>query len=201
MPYRKVLLGLSIVVLCATASVGQKKSAAAPSPQADPAAKLQGIDDLAAKTMAEWKVPGLALGIVKDGKLIYSKGYGFRDVEQKVPVDTDTLFAIGSISKSFTSLAFAMLNDEGKVDWDKPVRDYLPEFQLYDPVASERATPRDLFAHRTGLPRHDLVWYSSDFSRADMVSRLRYLKPSKDFRSAYQYNNLTIMTMGISRAN
>jgi CubicO group peptidase (beta-lactamase class C family) len=195
-PYRKVLLGLSIVVLCATASVGQKKSAAAPPAQADPAAKLQGIDDLAAKAMAEWKVPGLALGIVKDGKLIYSKGYGFRDVEHKVPVDTDTLFAIGSISKSFTSLAFAMLNDDGKIDWDKPVRDYLPEFQLYDPVASERATPRDLFAHRTGLPRHDLVWYSSDFSRADMVSRLRYLKPSKDFRSAYQYNNLTIMTMG-----
>lgn len=196
MPYRKVLLGLSIVVLCATASVGQKKSAAAPPPQTDPAAKLQGIDDLAAKAMAEWKVPGLAIGIVKDGKLIYSKGYGFRDVEHNLPVDTDTLFAIGSISKSFTSLAFAMLNDEGKVDWDKPVREYLPEFQLYDPVASERATPRDLFAHRTGLPRHDLVWYSSDFSRADMVSRLRYLKPSKDFRSAYQYNNLTIMTMG-----
>lgn len=192
---RKTLLGLSVFVLCATVSTAQKKAAAPPT-QVDAASKLQGLDDLAAQAMQEWKVPGLALGIVKDGKVIYAKGYGFRDLEHKLPVDTDTLFPIGSISKSFTSLAFAMLNDEGKVDWDKPVRTYLPEFQLYDPVASERATPRDLFAHRTGLPRHDIVWYSSDFSRADLVSRLRYLKPSKDFRSAYQYNNLTVMTMG-----
>jgi len=195
MPFRKMLLGLSVVALCTTLAAAQKK-AAAPATQVNPAAKLQGIDDLAAQAMEEWKVPGLALGIVKDGKVIYAKGYGFRDVEHKLPVNTDTLFPIGSISKSFTSLAFAMLNDEGKVDWDKPVRTYLPEFQLCDPAASERATPRDLFAHRTGLPRHDIVWYSSDFSRPDMVSRLRYLKPSKDFRSAYQYNNLTIMTMG-----
>lgn len=192
---RKKLLGLLVVLLCATASTAQKKVAAPPA-QVDPASKLQGLDDLAAQAMQEWKVPGLALGIVKDGKVVYAKGYGFRDVEHKLTVNTDTLFPIGSISKSFTSLAFAMLNDEGKVDWDKPVRTYLPEFQLYDPVASERATPRDLFAHRTGLPRHDIVWYSSDFSRADMVNRLRYLKPSKDFRSAYQYNNLTVMTMG-----
>lgn len=146
--------------------------------------------------MQEFKVPGLALGIVQDGKLIYAKGYGVRDQESKQPVTTDTLFPIGSISKSFTTLAFAILNDEGKVDWDKPVREYLPEFQLFDPVATEHATPRDLFSHRTGLPRHDLVWYSSDFTRPEIVSRLRYLKPNKDFRSTYQYNNLTIMTMG-----
>ena len=82
------------------------------------------------------------------------------------------------------------------MDWDKPVRTYLPEFQMNDPVASEQATPRDLFAHRTGLPRHDLVWYSSDFSREDLVGRLHDLKPNKGFRSAYQYNNLTVMTMG-----
>lgn len=192
---RKVLHGLGVVLLCANASVAQKKAAVPPA-QSDPVSKLQGLDDLAAQAMQEWKVPGLALGVVKDGKLIYAKGYGFRDVAHKLPVDTDTLFPTGSISKSFTSLAFAMLNDEGKVDWDKPVRNYLPEFELNDPVASERATPRDLFSHRTGMPRHDMVWYSSDFSRADMVSRLRYLKPNKDFRSAYQYNNLTIMTMG-----
>ena len=196
MPYRKVLLGLLVVVLGATSGAAQRKAVSAPAPQGDPAAKLQGIDDLAAQAMQEWKVPGLALGIVKDGKVIYAKGYGFRDLEHQLPVNTDTLFPIGSISKSFTTLAFAMLDDAGKVDWDKPVRTYLPEFQLYDAVASERATPRDLFSHRTGLPRHDIVWYSSDFSRADLVSRLRYLEPSKDFRSAYQYNHLTVMTMG-----
>src|SRR5467141_1929915 len=195
MPFRKMLLGVSVVLLCATAYVAPQKTAA-PAPQVDPASKLQGLDDLAAQAMQEWKVPGLALGIVKDGKVIYAKGYGFRDFEHKLPVSTDTLFPIGSISKSFTTLAFAMLNDEGKVDWDKPVRTYLPEFQLKDAVATEQATPRDLFSHRTGLPRHDVVWYSSDFSRAEMAARLRNLKPNKGFRSAYQYNNLTIMTMG-----
>src|SRR6266852_6712252 len=169
MQSRKMLLGLSIALLCTAVSVGQKKTAA-PAPQIDPASKLQGLDDLAAQTMQQWKVPGLAIGIVQGGKVIYARGYGFRDVEHKLPVNTDTLFPIGSISKSFTTLAFAILNDQGKVDWDKPVRTYLPEFQLYDPVASERATPRDLFSHRTGLPRHDIVWYSTDFSRADLVS-------------------------------
>ncbi len=164
--------------------------------QSAPAHKLRGLDDLVATTMQEWKVPGVALAVVQDGKVIYAKGYGYRDVEKKLPVTAETLFAIGSITKSFTSLTFATLNDEGKVDWDKPVREVLPEFAMYDAVASERATPRDLFSHRTGLPRHDLVWYSSDFSRADLLNRIRYLKPSKDFRSAFQYNNLTIMTMG-----
>src|SRR5262249_8648769 len=115
---------------------------------------------------------------------------------KKLPVTTETQFPIGSITKSFTALAFAILKDEGKVDWDEPVRTYLPQFELNDPVASERATPRDLFSHRTGLPRHDLVWYSSDFSREEFISRERYLKLTKSFWSAYEYNNFTIMTMG-----
>jgi CubicO group peptidase (beta-lactamase class C family) len=164
--------------------------------QAAPPAKLDGIDALADQAMKEWKVPGVALAVVQDGKVIYAKGYGYRDLDQKLPVTTSTLFPIGSISKSFTTLTFAMLNDEGKVDWDKPVRNYLPDFQMYDPVATEQATPRDLFSHRTGLPRHDIVWYSSDFSREDLFHRLRYLKPYTGFRNAYHYNNLTIMTMG-----
>ena len=173
----------------------QKKKPAAPA--ASPVAvKLEGLDDLAAQAMKEWKVPGVALAVVQDGKVIYAKGYGCRDLENKLPVTTATLFPIGSITKSFTALTFGILKNEGKVDWDKPLRTYLPEFQMYDPVSSEQATPRDLFSHRTGLPRHDLVWYSSDFSREDLVSRLRYLKPNKGFRSAYQYNNLTVMTMG-----
>ena len=179
----------------------QKRKPASPAASsaasaASPAAKLEGLDDLAAQAMKEWKVPGVALAVVQDGKVIYAKGYGYRDLENKLPVTTATLFPIGSITKSFTALTFGILKNEGKVDWDQPVRTYLPEFQMYDPVSSEQATPRDLFSHRTGLPRHDLVWYSSDFSREDLVSRLRYLMPNKGFRSAYQYNNLTVMTMG-----
>jgi len=194
----KVLLSTFLIGAMSTVAPAQRKKpvASAPASAATPAAKLQGLDELASQAMKEWKVPGVAIAVVQDGKVIYAKGYGYRDQEQKLPVTTGTLFPIGSITKSFTALTFAILKDEGKVDWDKPVRNYLPEFQMNDPVATEEATPRDLFSHRTGLPRHDLVWYSSDFSREDMVGRLHELKPNKGFRSAYQYNNLTIMTMG-----
>jgi len=191
---------LCVLLVGATGSAlqaqGKKPAVAANASTATPAAKLQGLDELASQAMKEWKVPGVAVAVVQDGKVIYAKGYGYRDLEQKLPVTTGTLFPIGSITKSFTALTFAILKDEGKVDWDKPVRVYLPEFQMNDRVATEEATPRDLFSHRTGLPRHDLVWYSSDFSREDMVGRLRELKPNKTFRGGYQYNNLTIMTMG-----
>jgi CubicO group peptidase (beta-lactamase class C family) len=198
--FRAVLLSVA-VLLAGSASIvvqaqKQKPAMGSAAAAATPAAKLLGLDTLADQAMKEWKVPGVAIAVVQDGNVIYSKGYGYRDVEKKLPVTTGTLFPIGSITKSFTALTFAILKDEGKVDWDQPVRNYLPEFEMNDVVATERATPRDLFSHRTGLPRHDLVWYSSDFSRDDMVGRLRFLKPNKSFRSTYQYNNLTIMTMG-----
>ena len=201
MPRLKSFLLAALLLFAAIPTLAQTRvlkhaAPAAPPAPATPASKLQGLDALADQAMKQWKVPGVAIAVVQDGKVIYAKGYGYRDLENKLPVTTATLFPIGSITKSFTALTFAILKSEGKVDWDKPVRDYLPEFQMNNPVATEHATPRDLFSHRTGLPRHDLVWYSSDFSREDMVARLRYLKPYKDFRSAYHYNNLTIMTMG-----
>jgi CubicO group peptidase (beta-lactamase class C family) len=157
---------------------------------------LDDFDTIVAKALGEWKIPGLAVAIVRDGKVIYAKAFGYRDVDKKLPVTTDTLFAIGSVSKSFTSLIFGTLNDEGKVEWDKPVRTYLPTFQIDDPVATDHATARDLFSHRTGLPGHDLIWYSSNFSREDLFHRMKYLKSNKEFRSGYEYCNLMIMTMG-----
>ena len=164
-------------------------------PQA-PAAPLDGFDAFVAEVMKEWKVPGLAIGIVQDGKMIHAKGYGLRDVEKNLPVTSKTLFAIGSITKSFTVTLLGMLTEEGKFDWDKPVRDYLPDFRLHDAVATEHMTPRDLVTHRSGLPRHDLLWYGSTLTRRQMYERLRYLEPSRDFRSAYQYQNLMFMTAG-----
>lgn len=180
---------LATALACAMSEVALTQA-----PATKPA--LGDIDAFIDQVMRDWKVPGLAVAVVADGKVILLKGYGYRDTEKKLPVTPKTLFAIGSISKSFTVSAMGMLVDEGKLDWDKPVRDYLPSFKLYDPVASEHVTPRDLVTHRTGLPRHDLVWYSSDFSRGDMVRRLQYLEPSKDLRYAYQYNNLMFMTAG-----
>lgn len=165
-------------------------------PAERPTDPLGGFDEFVAQVMKDWKVPGVAVAIVKDGRVILTKGYGERDTQKHLPVTPQTHFAIGSITKSFTVSAMGMLVDEGKLDWDKPVREYLPEFKMYDPVASEHMTPRDLVTHRSGLPRHDTLWYSSNFSRADMVHRLRYLEPNKEFRSTYQYNNLMFMTAG-----
>ena len=157
---------------------------------------LDGFDAFMEKAMQEFKVPGAAVAIVKDGKVILAKGYGYRDVARKLPVTGKTLFPIASITKSFTVTSLGTLADAGKLDWDKPVRDYLPGFRMFDPVATEQLTTRDMVTHRSGLPRHDLVWYSSSFSREELVNRLRYLEPNKPLRSKFQYNNLMFLTAG-----
>jgi CubicO group peptidase (beta-lactamase class C family) len=158
---------------------------------------LDGLDDFIAQTMKDWKVPGLAIAVVQDGKVILAKGYGYRDSEKKLPVTTSTLFCIASMTKSFVVTELGTLVDEGKLDWDKPVYDYLPDFRMNDPVVTERLTPRDLVTHRSGLPRHDATWYSNaDITRKEMIERLRYLAPSKDLRERFQYNNLMFMTAG-----
>jgi CubicO group peptidase (beta-lactamase class C family) len=160
-------------------------------------AGLDGFDDWMNQALKDFKVPGVAVVVVQGDKVVLLKGYGMRDTERQLPVTSRTLFAIGSITKSFTVTTLGMLVDEGKLDWDKPVRNYLPGFRMYDPVATEQMTTRDLVTHRSGLPRHDLVWYSSDFSREDIImNRLPYLENSKPFRSTFQYNNLMVMTAG-----
>src|SRR5580658_8495174 len=160
------------------------------------AQKLDGFDAFANKELRDWKCDGFAIAIVQDGKVILSKGYGLRDVKKNLPVTDKTLFAIGSATKSFTVTSLGVLVDQGKLDWDKPVRDYLPDFRLWDQFATERMTPRDLVTHRSGLPRHDLMWYNSPFTRQELFDRLRYLEPNKDFRTTFQYQNLMFMTAG-----
>ncbi|MBN2409075.1 MAG: serine hydrolase [Candidatus Aminicenantes bacterium] len=146
--------------------------------------------------MKRWEVPGMAVGIFKDGQIILAEGFGYRNAEKKLPVTPDTIFAIGSSSKAFTTMGLGILAEEGKIDWDKPVRTYLPEFKLKDEIATERMTVRDLVCHRSGLPRHDMLWYGSALSRKDIVDRLRYLDFSADFRETFQYNNLMFLTAG-----
>jgi len=163
---------------------------------ADSKPSLDGFDSFAQQALKDWKVAGFAIAVIQDGKVTYAKGYGLRDIRRNQPVTTKTLFAIGSATKSFTVTALGVLADQGKLDWDKPVREYLPDFRLMDPFATERMTARDLVTHRSGLPRHDMMWYNSPFSRQDIFERLRYLEPSKDFRSTFQYQNLMVMTAG-----
>ncbi len=158
--------------------------------------KLGNIREYVNSVLDDSKVPGLALGIIKDGEVVLAEGFGYRDIEKELPVTSNTLFAIGSCSKAFTTLAIGMLTEDGKVDWDKPVRDYLPEFKLKDSYITEHMTVRDLVTHRSGLPRHDAVWYARDLSRKELFDRLQYLDFSRGFREKYQYNNLMFMTAG-----
>ncbi|MGE0128465.1 MAG: serine hydrolase [Blastocatellales bacterium] len=169
--------------------------------KADPVAAareaLAGFDDVITDAMKKFEVPGMAIAIVKNKEVIYAKGFGHRDVEKQLPVTADTLFAIGSSSKAFTTFVLGTLVDEGKIEWDKPVRNYIPWFKLYDPSMTERLSVRDLVTHRSGLPRHDLVWYNNyGATRESLVRRLAYLEPSADLREKWQYNNLMYLTAG-----
>jgi CubicO group peptidase (beta-lactamase class C family) len=155
------------------------------------------LDRLAPDAMADWKVPGLALAVVQDGKVTLLRAYGQRNVEADLPVTAATQFLICSITKSFTATGVALLHNEGRLDWTKPVRDYLPEFRLHDAVATERVTVRDLLCHQSGLPRHDWVHVPGDRKPADLLGAMRHLELSRDIRAAYQYNNLCYNVLGI----
>jgi CubicO group peptidase (beta-lactamase class C family) len=149
-----------------------------------------------AKTLADWKVPGVGVAVVKNGKVILAEGYGFRDVQKKLPVTPHTIFAIGSATKAFTATAVGVLVDEGKINWDKPVIDYLPNFRLYDPIATVQVTTRDLLCHRTGVPRYDFAWLGSSASRKELFERIKFLEPNTGLRSLFQYNNFMYMAAG-----
>lgn len=158
------------------------------------------IDDLAKRTMTMFNVPGIAVAIVKDGKVIHSKGYGVRSVVTQKPVNEHTLFGIASNSKAFTASAIAMLADEGKLDWDDKVVKYIPDFKMYNDYVTNEFTIRDLLTHRSGLGlgAGDLmIWPGgSDFTPKDIIHNLRYLKPVSSFRTKFDYDNLLYMVAG-----
>jgi len=157
---------------------------------------LQGLNKYINEAMKDWNAPSLAICIVNDGKIILSKGFGFRDIKNNLKATSKTLFAIASCTKSFTATAMGILVDQGKIKWDEPVRKYLPSFKLNDSVVSERITPRDMLTQRSGLPGHDLMWYNTSATRKELFNRLQYLKLNRDFRTAFQYCNLMYMGAG-----
>ncbi len=153
-------------------------------------------DDFVLKEMAYWKVPGMAIGAVKDGESAHLKGYGKKNLSSGATVTPDTQFGIASCSKSFTSGLIAMLVDQGILDYDTPVKEYMPGFEMYDPVATAQMTLRDMLCHRTGLPAHDALPFVDTISRAELARRLRHVRPNKPFRSVAQYNNLIYAMIG-----
>jgi CubicO group peptidase (beta-lactamase class C family) len=151
---------------------------------------------LVRRLMARDQIPGVAVGLVDQGQLVFARGFGQRDLDNHLPVTLDTLFPLGSCSKAFTATAIALLADEGRIALDAPVRTYLPDFSLKDPVASATLTTRDLLTHRSGLPRHDLFWYQAPFSRDELYSRLRLLEPVGPPRTRWRYNSLMFVVAG-----
>lgn len=154
------------------------------------------LDEYAEQARVQWKVPGLSIAIVKDGEVVSARGYGVCKAGEQARVTKETLFAIGSCTKSFTATALGLLVDTGNVKWDDPVRKHLPEFELFDPFLTRETTIRDLLAHRTGLELADLLWSKNEFSSDEIMRRLRHVKPKRSFRSRFSYNNLMYLAAG-----
>jgi CubicO group peptidase (beta-lactamase class C family) len=159
---------------------------------------LRDLPETIESGIKKMNVPGVQVAIVKDGQTVFSQAFGYANIEDNVKMTTEHILPIGSSSKAFTATAALLLSCDGKLDLDKPVRQYLPEFELQDPMATLGATTRDLLCHRTGLPRHDLMWIGwNDISREDLVRRVRHLPMSRPFRAEWQYQNHMFATVGL----
>ncbi len=158
--------------------------------------QLRDFDAYCDATLADWNVPGFAIGIVKSGKTVFSKGFGFRDLTRKLPFTADTMFPIASNTKLFTAVAAGMLVDEGLLDWDLPIREAVPSIRFSSDTLNNTITLRDMLAHRTGINRHDSMWFRSNFSRKEMFGRLWHMQPSDPLRQNFVYNNVMYAAVG-----
>lgn len=158
--------------------------------------KIQKVEELALEAREKYHLPGLAIAVVSQGKPVFQKGYGLRDIENELPVTPETVFAIGSMTKAFTTFTLATLVQEGKIAWDDKVISHLPDFRLKDDYVTRNLTIRDLVTHQSGLPRHDLVWYLTEESSADLYLKLQHLEPVTGFREKFNYQNLMYMVAG-----
>ncbi|HEY2027165.1 MAG TPA: serine hydrolase [Gemmatimonadaceae bacterium] len=168
--------------------------------QAQSTEPYPGLDAYIANAVKLWKVPGLSVAIVRNDSVIYTKGFGVRRAGGSTPVDDHTLFEIGSSSKAFTATLVAMMVSDGKMRWDDRLSTYLPDFRLYDPVASDAVTLRDALTHRSGIARGELAWLGSGIGRDEVLHRVRFLKPESPFRSKFSYQNMMFLAAGQAAA-
>jgi len=158
--------------------------------------KLSGFDSYMEQVLKDWNTPGIGVGIVVNDKLVFAKGYGYRDYEKKLPFTPATLCQIASNSKLFTAVAAGMLVEEGKLTWDKPVRESVPTIQFYNDQLNNNVTLRDMLSHRTGVTRHDSIWFKSPFTRKELFEKLKFLEPQEPLRETFLYNNLMYAATG-----
>ncbi|HWY46607.1 MAG TPA: serine hydrolase [Bryobacteraceae bacterium] len=162
----------------------------------DVAKKLDGFDAYMSKVLRDWNTAGIGVGVVVNDKLVFAKGYGYRDYEKKLPFTPATFCPIASNTKLFTAVAAGMLVQDGKLTWDKPIRDSVPTIRFYNDQLNNTVTLRDMLSHRTGVTRHDTIWYKSDFTRKELFDKLKYLEPEQPMRETFLYNNLMFAAAG-----
>jgi CubicO group peptidase (beta-lactamase class C family) len=180
----------SITFLCAVIFCLAISAPMARAQSPDVASKLGDFDAYMNQVLKDWNTPGIGVGIVVNDKLVFAKGYGFRDYEKKLPFTPTTLCPIASNSKLFTAVSAGMLVEEGKLTWDKPVRESVPTIQFFNDQLNNNVSLRDMLSHRTGVTRHDLIWFKSAFTREELFGKLKYLEPREPMRQTFLYNNL-----------
>src|SRR5262249_17322790 len=181
-------------------SVGLVSVAGAADPPAsraaDPAQRLAGFDAYMEKVVKDWNVPGIGVAVIAKDKVVFAKGYGYRDYGKKLPYTTKTVQPIASNTKLFTATAAGRPAEGSRPGWDKPVRDFVPSIQFYNDDLNRTISIRDMLSHRTGITRHDTIWYKADFTRKELFDRLRYLEPTQPMRQTFLYNNMMYIGAG-----
>lgn len=191
-PAAALTIAASAALAPLPASAQRPRGAAAP----QEARQLRGLDEYVRTALRDWGGAGLAIAVVKGDSIVYARGFGVREVGKPDPVDERTLFAIGSITKSFTAGAVGILEDEGRLRLDDPATRYLPGLQLSDPYVTRELTVRDLLTHRSGLTQADQAWYGLPVDRAEVLRRVRHQPPTTSFRSRFGYNNIMFLAAG-----
>ena len=185
---------ITLAIVCIALAMG----AEAQKPKQTTDKRFDGLDSAFARVLKEWHAAGFAVAVVEKNKVVYAKGFGYRDLENKKPVTPNTLFAIGSCTKAFTASLLGMLRDKGQVEFDKPVRNYLPDLKFYNNTMNDNILLKDLMCHRTGLPRHDASWYYfATNSRDTLVKRIEFMEPTYAVREKWQYNNFMFLLQGV----
>ena len=185
-----VAIGLLLMVLVPRPQIQAQDSAT------ELSKKLKGFDTYMQQVLKDWNAPAVGVGIVVGDKLIFARGYGYRDYEKKLPFTSSTLCPIASNTKLFTAVAAGLLVEEGKLTWDKPVRDAVSGIRFYSDALNNTVTLRDMLSHRSGITRHDMIWYKSEFTRKELFERLKYLEPKEQPRQIFLYNNMMYAAAG-----
>ncbi|MCG8467061.1 MAG: serine hydrolase [Gemmatimonadetes bacterium] len=182
-------IAASVLAFSALATAARAQTAAA-------GFDADAFDRYVSAAVSDWDATGLAVAVVKDGEVLFERGYGVLELGRPERVDEHTRFAIGSTTKAMTAAALGMLVDEGRIGWDDPVIDHMPGFRLHDPFVTREVTVRDLLTHRAGLGNADFLWYEQETTADEILAKARHIPPAYSLRSGFIYQNIMYLAAG-----